>query len=102
MIGDLLGELVMQLVFELLLLGFIALLVSIGLSEDQAYGVFFLLGLIVIFRVIVWEKRRRELLGKAIDLDLDGDGKISEEEWAAAEMGGNKQEDTKEWWGEDE
>ena len=102
MIGDLLGELVMQLIFELLLLGFIALLVSMGLSEDQAYGVFFLLGLIAIFRVVVWEKRRRELLGKAVDLDLDGDGKISEEEWAAAEMGENKQEEEGEWWSEEE
>ena len=46
MIGDLLGELVMQLIFELLLLGFIALLVSMGLSEDLAYGVFFLLCII--------------------------------------------------------
>ena len=101
MIGDLLGELVMHLVFELLLLGFIAILVSMGLSEDQAYGVFFLLGGIAIFRVIVWEKKRRELLGKAADLDLDGDGNISEEEWAAAEMGENKQEDEREWWGEE-
>jgi hypothetical protein len=30
------------------------------------------------------------MLGKAIDLKLDGDGKISEEEWAAAEMGENE------------
>ena len=101
MIGDLLGELVMHLVFELLLLGFIAILVSMGLSEDQAYGVFFLLGIIAIFRVIVWEKKRRELLGKTVDLDLDGDGNISEEEWAAAEMGENKQEDEREWWSEE-
>ena len=101
MIGDLLGELVMHLVFELLLLGFIAILVSMGLSEDQAYGVFFLLGGIAIFRVIVWEKKRRALLGKAVDLDLDGDGNISEEEWAVAEMGENKQEDEREWWGEE-
>ena len=46
--------------------------------------------------------KRGEVVGKAIDLDLDGDGKISEEEWAAAEMGENKQEDEKEWWGEEE
>ena len=45
-------------------------------------------------------KKRRKLLGKAID--LAGDGKISEEDWAAAEMGDNKQEDEKEWWGEEE
>ena len=42
------------------------------------------------------------MLGKAADLDLDGDGKISEEEWAAAEMGEKKQSDEKEWWGEEE
>ena len=99
MIGDLLVELVMQLVFELLLVGIIAFLVSMGLSEGQAMFVLVLGVIIVVYR---WERRRRKLLGKAIDLDLDGDGKISEEEWAAAEMGENKQEDEKEWWGEEE
>ena len=99
MIGDLLGELVMQLVFELFLVGFIAFLVSMGLSEGQAMFVLVLGVIIVVYR---WEKRRRKMLGKAIDLDLDGDGKISEEEWAAAEMGENKQEDEKEWWSEEE
>ena len=99
MIGDLLGELVMQLVFELLLVGIIAFLVSMGLSEGQAMFVLVLGVIIVVYR---WERRRRKLLGKAIDLDLDADGKISEEEWAAAEMGENKQEDEKEWWSEEE
>ena len=93
------GELVMQLVFELLLVGIIAILVSMGLSEGQAMFVLVLGVIIVVYR---WEKRRRKLLGKAIDLDLDGDGKISEEEWAAAEMGEDKQEDGKEWWIEEE
>ena len=62
-----------------------------GLSEGQAIFVLVLGLIIVVYR---WEKRRRKMLGKAIDLDLDGDGKISEEEWAAAEMGEN------EWWSE--
>ena len=93
MVGDLIGEALMHLVFELILLGIIAILVSMGLSEGQAMLVLVLGVIIVVYR---WEKRRRKLLGKAIDLDLDGDGKISEEEWAAAEMGEN------EWWSEEE
>ena len=102
MIGDLIADALLSLVGEIIILGIIAILISMGLSEGQAHGVFVLLAIIVIYRAIQWEKKRRKLLGKAIDLDLDGDGKISEEEWAAAEMGGNKQEDAKEWWGEDE
>ena len=93
MVGDLIGEAVMRLVFELFFVTIIAILVSMGLSEGQAIFVLVLGLIIVVYR---WEKRRRKMLGKAIDLDLDGDGKISEEEWAAAEMGEN------EWWGEEE
>ena len=91
MVGDLIGEAVMRLVFELFFVTIIAILVSMGLSEGQAIFVLVLGLIIVVYR---WEKRRRKMLGKAIDLDLDGDGKISEEEWAAAEMGEN------EWWSE--
>ena len=93
MVGDLIGEALMRLVFEIFFVTIIAVLVSVGLSEGQAIFVLLLGIIIVVYR---WEKRRRELLGKAIDLDLDGDGKISEEEWAAAEMGEN------EWWSEEE
>ena len=99
MIGDLIGEALMRLVGEIVIVGIIAILVSMGLSEGQAMFVLVLGVIIVVYR---WERRRRKLLGKAIDLDLDGDGKISEEEWAAAEMGENKQEDEKEWWSEEE
>tara|TARA_B100000965_G_C19600248_1_gene762179 strand:+ start:456 stop:779 length:324 start_codon:yes stop_codon:yes gene_type:complete len=102
MIGDLIADALLRLVGEIIILGIIAILVSMGLSEGQAYGVFVLLAIVAIYRTIQWEKKRRELLGKAADLDLDGDGKISEEEWAAAEMGENKQEDEKEWWGEED
>ena len=93
MVGDLIGEALMRLVFEIFFVTIIAILVSMGLSEGQAIFVLLLGIIIVVYR---WEKRRRKLLGKAIDLDLDGDGKISEEEWAAAEMGEN------EWWSEEE
>ena len=93
MVGDLIGEALMRLVFEIFFVTIIAILVSMGLSEGQAIFVLVLGIIIVVYR---WEKRRRKLLGKAIDLDLDGDGKISEEEWAAAEMGEN------EWWSEEE
>ena len=102
MIGDLIVEAFLHLLGEIIILGIIAILISMGLSEGQAHGVFVLFVIVVVFRGILWEKKRRELLGKAVGLDLDGDGKISEEEWAAAEMGENKQEDEKEWWGEEE
>ena len=96
MIGDLIADALLRLVGEIIILGIIAILISMGLSEGQAHGVFVLFCIVVVYRGILWEKKRRELLGKAVDLDLDGDGKISEEEWAAAEMGEN------EWWGEEE
>tara|TARA_B100000003_G_C10652258_1_gene259590 strand:- start:45 stop:344 length:300 start_codon:yes stop_codon:yes gene_type:complete len=99
MVGDLILEGLLHLIGELVIVGIIAILVSMGLSEGQAMFVLVLGVIIVVYR---WEKRRRKLLGKAIDLDLDGDGKISEEEWAAAEMGEDKQEDEKEWWSEKE
>ena len=102
MIGDLLADALLRLVGEIIILGIIAILISMGLSEGQAHGVFVLFCIVVIYRGILWEKKRRELLGKAVGLDLDGDGKISEEEWGAAEMGENKQEDEKEWWSEKE
>ena len=99
MIGDLIVDALLHLVGEIIILGIIAILISMGLSEGQAHGVFVLLAIVAIYRTIQWERKRRKLLGKAIDLDLDGDGKISEEEWVTAEMGENKQEDAKEWWG---
>ena len=99
MVGDLIVEGLLRLIGEIVIVGIIAILVSMGLSEGQAMFVL-VLGVIIIF--YSWEKRRRGLLGKAIDLDLDGDGKISEVEWAAAEMGEDKQEDGKEWWSEEE
>ena len=102
MVGDLIVDGLLRLVGEIIILGIIAILISMGLSEGQANGVLVLFVIVGVYRAMIWEKKRRELLGKAVDLDLDRDGKISEEEWAAAEMGENKKEDEKEWWGEEE
>ena len=44
--------------------------------------------------LIVATARRRKLLGKAVVLDTDGDGYVSEEEWADA--GQDMDEDTDE------
>ena len=64
MVGDLIGEAVMRLVFELFFVTIIAILVSMGLSEGQAIFVLVLGIIIVVYR---WEKKRRKMLGKAID-----------------------------------
>ena len=40
MIGDLIAEALLRLVGEIIILGIIAILISMGLSEGQAHGVF--------------------------------------------------------------
>ena len=45
------------------------------------------------------------ILGKAVELDTDGDGRISEEEWAAAGMANDNEEvrgAENDWWGSDD
>ena len=96
MVAEAIVEGLIRIIGEIIIVGIIAILISMGLSEGQANGVLVLFVIVGVYRVMIREKKRRELLGKAVDLDLDGDGKISEEEWAAAEMGEN------EWWGEEE
>ena len=102
MVAEAIVEGLIRIIGEIIVVGIIAILISMGLSEGQANGVLVLFVIVGVYRVMIREKKRRELLGKAVDLDLDGDGKISEEEWAAAEMGENKQEEEGEWWSEEE
>ena len=61
MIGDLIADALLRLVGEIIILGIIAILISMGLSEGQAQGVFVLFVIVVVFRGILWEKKRREL-----------------------------------------
>ncbi len=72
----------------------IEVLVSMGMSRSGAEGCLFVFALGFVLLLIVATERRRKLLGKAVVLDTDGDGYVSEEEWADA--GQDMDEDTDE------
>ena len=65
----------------------IEVLVSMGMSRSGAEGCLIVLVLGFVLLVAVATARRRKLLGKAVVLDTDGDGYVSEEEWADAGQG---------------
>jgi len=63
----------------------VAVLMSMGYSRMEAEGMLTSsVCLIILVLVVVFELHRRKKLGKAVVLDTDGDGEISEKEWAAA------------------
>ena len=62
----------------------IQILMSMGMSYSQAEGLLIIIGILVFFSAAAVTARRRKLLGKAVVLDTDGDGYVSEEEWAEA------------------
>ena len=72
----------------------IEVLVSMGMSRSGAEGCLFVFALGFVLLLIVATARRRKLLGKAVVLDTDEDGYVSEEEWADA--GQDMDEDTDE------
>ena len=98
----------------------IQILMSMGMSYSEAQGCLFSIGLLAFFLAAAAHVRRRKLLGKAVVLDTDGDGYVSEEEWAEAgqdmdegtdegEVGDSASEDDAtesekdgDWWEEDE
>ena len=72
----------------------IEVLVSMGMSRSGAEGLLIIIVLLAVFSAVAARARRRKLLGKAVVLDTDGDGYVSEEEWADA--GQDMDEDTDE------
>ena len=72
----------------------IEVLVSMGMSRSGAEGLLIIIVLLAVFSAAAATARRRKLLGKAVVLDTDGDGYVSEEEWADA--GQDMDEDTDE------
>lgn len=92
MLDELCGQIIMQIIFDIIIIAIIATLVSAGMSESQAnLTVIISLFSLIIITYARWKKRRKAL-GKAVELDTNQDGYISEEEWAAAEM--SNEEDT--------
>ena len=65
----------------------IEVLVSMGMSRSGAEGLLIIIVLLAVFSAVAARARRRKLLGKAVVLDTDGDGYVSEEEWADAGQG---------------
>ena len=62
----------------------IQILMSMGMSHSGAEGLLIIIGILAFLLAGAAHARRRKLLGKAVVLDTDGDGYVSEEEWAAA------------------
>ena len=91
--------------FDILIFAIIAILVNAGMSESEAEFTVVITALIFLIIVFLRLQIRRRALGKAVELDTDGDGRISEEEWAAAGMA-NENEEVRgaenEWWGSDD
>ena len=92
MVEDICFDAIFELCFEVLCyLIFIVLweigiqiLMSMGMSYSEAQGCLFSIVLLAFFLAAAAHARRRKLLGKAVVLDTDGDGYVSEEEWAEA------------------
>ena len=85
MIG-MLEEICGQILFEIIIFGIILILVDAGMSESQAQFTIIIAGIIFLIIGFIRLQMRRKALGKTIVLDADGDGRISEDEWAAAGM----------------
>ena len=93
------------LIGDILIIAIIAILVNAGMSESEAEFTVEITGLIFLIIIFLRLWKRRKALGKAVKLDTDGDGRISEEEWAAAGMANDNEEvrgAENDWWGSDD
>ncbi len=94
-----------QILFEILIFAIIAILVNAGMSESEAEFTVVITAVIFLIISLLRLQIRRKALGKAVELDTDGDGRISEEEWAAAGMANDNEEvrgAENDWWGSDD
>ena len=100
-----LEEICGQILFEILIFGIISILIDAGMSESEAKFTLFSTGFIFLIIFFIRSRTRGEALGKAVELDTEGDGRISEKGWDAAGMSNEKEKEREEednWWGPDE
>ena len=100
-----LDEVCGQILFEILIFAIIAILVNAGMSESEAEFTVLITAVIFLSIILTRLQIKRKALGKAVELDTDGDGRISEEEWAAAGMANDNEEvrgEENDWWGPDD
>tara|TARA_B100001250_G_scaffold410627_1_gene437463 strand:- start:75 stop:386 length:312 start_codon:yes stop_codon:yes gene_type:complete len=100
-----LDEVCGQILFDILIFAIIAILVNAGMSESEAEFTVVITALIFLIIIFLRLQIRRKALGKAVELDTDGDGRISEEEWATAGMANDNEEvrgAENDWWGSDD
>ena len=101
----LLDEVCGQILFEILIFAIIAILVNAGMSESEAEFTVLITAVIFLSIILTRLRIRRKALGKAVELDTNGDGRISEEEWGAAGMANDNEEvrgEENDWWGPDD
>ena len=94
-----------MLIGDILIIAIIAILVNAGMSESEAEFTVVITTVIFLIISLLRLQIRRKALGKAVELDTDGDGRISEEEWAAAGMANDNEEvrgAENDWWGSDD
>ena len=100
-----LDEVCGQILFEILIFAIIAILVNAGMSESEAEFTVLITAVIFLSIILTRLQIKRKALGKAVELDTDGDGRISEEEWGAAGMANDNEEvrgAENDWWGSDD
>tara|TARA_Y100000768_G_scaffold265725_1_gene202930 strand:- start:451 stop:768 length:318 start_codon:yes stop_codon:yes gene_type:complete len=94
-------EVLFWVAFHVLFETAVQILMGLGFSRLEAEAMGFVFLFAVVIALVAINAYRRKKLGKAVVMDTDGDGRISEEEEAAAFDQENDEDEPGEWWKDD-